>query len=84
MVLVTGPKCIPRKGLPAHQLVASVMASHEQHRFQTVVIPEEDHFCQWISHDGFTQTVLRSSSAYAHLEAAADGVQEKGRAPHRP
>ncbi len=25
--LVTGPKCIPRQGLPAHQLVASVMAT---------------------------------------------------------
>ncbi len=59
-------------------------ASHEQHRFQTVVILEQDRFCQWISHDGFTRTVKRSSSAWPHSETAADGVRERGRVPHRP
>src|SRR5258706_4456944 len=30
--------------------------NHEQHHFQSVVIPEQDHFCQWISHDDFATT----------------------------
>ena len=58
--------------------------NHEQHHFQTVVILEQDHFCQWNSHDGFTLTVKRSSSAWHHWETGVGGVQERGRAPHRP
>jgi hypothetical protein len=58
--------------------------NHEQHHFQSVVILEQDHFCQWISHDGFTLTIERSSSASHHSETAVGGVQERGRAPHRP
>ncbi len=30
--------------------------NHEQHHFQGVVIPEQDHICQWISHDDFAPT----------------------------
>src|SRR5713101_5434074 len=34
MNLVAGPKCIPRKGLPAHQLVASVIATMSSTTFK--------------------------------------------------
>src|SRR5260370_36402594 len=56
MVLVTGPKCIPRKGLLASSVGRFCEGNHEQHHFQTVVILEQDHSCQWISHFGFTLT----------------------------
>jgi hypothetical protein len=58
--------------------------NHEQHHFQTVVILEQDHFCQWISHSGFTLMVKRSSSAWPHSETAVVGVRGRGRAPYRP
>src|SRR6266851_3973364 len=58
--------------------------NHEQHHFQTVVILEQDHFCQWVSRDGSTLTVKRSSSACHHSETAVGAAQERDRAPHRP
>jgi hypothetical protein len=45
------------KGLSAHRLVASVMATMSSIPSQMVVIPEQAHLCQWDSHHGVSEAV---------------------------
>jgi len=55
MVLVTGPNAFLEKSAGS-SLGRFCDGDHEQHHFQTVVIPEQNHICQWISRDGFALT----------------------------
>ena len=91
VLVLAGPRCISRKG--CHSSGGRLCdGDHEQHRFQTVVILELGHFCQWGSHDGVSETtndvasvtltVKRHAYAWLDSETEVGDVQGRGLEPH--